>query len=71
MNGTIETAFIGRVGTEPERRTSQAGKPWLRFSAAVGSDDAVQWVQVAVSRPKICPPGCIRATASMSKAPSG
>ncbi|MDH4981239.1 single-stranded DNA-binding protein [Hyphomicrobium sp. D-2] len=48
MNGTIETAFSGRVGTDPERRTSQAGKPWLRFSVAVGSDDAVQWVQVAV-----------------------
>lgn len=48
MNGNIETAFTGRVGTEPERRISQAGKPWLRFNVAVGQDDAVQWVQVAV-----------------------
>jgi single-strand DNA-binding protein len=47
MNGTIECAFIGRVGTEPELKTSQAGKPWCRFSVAVGADDATQWVQVA------------------------
>jgi single-strand DNA-binding protein len=44
---TIECAFTGRVGTEPELRTSAAGKPWLRFSVAVGADDAVQWVQIA------------------------
>lgn len=29
MNGNIETAFIGRVGTDPEQRTSQAGNPRL------------------------------------------
>jgi single-strand DNA-binding protein len=44
---TIECAFTGRVGTDPELRTSQAGKPWCRFTVAVGSDDALQWVQVA------------------------
>ncbi|CAN1721176.1 single-strand DNA-binding protein [Hyphomicrobium sp. 1Nfss2.1] len=46
MNG-IEAAFTGRVGTEPEKRTSQAGKPWLRFNVAAGQDEATQWVQVA------------------------
>jgi single-strand DNA-binding protein len=44
---TIECAFTGRVGTEPELKTSAAGKPWLRFSVAVGADDSIQWVQVA------------------------
>ena len=39
MHGSIETAFISRVGTEPEMKTSAAGKPWLRFSAAVGKDE--------------------------------
>jgi single-strand DNA-binding protein len=48
MHGSIESAFIGRVGTEPELRNSQAGKPWCGFSVAVGTDDATQWVQVAV-----------------------
>jgi single-strand DNA-binding protein len=48
MNGTIESAFIGRVGAEPELRTSGAGKPWARFTVAVGNDDDTQWVQVAV-----------------------
>jgi single-strand DNA-binding protein len=47
MNG-IEAAFIARVGTEPELKTSAAGKPWAAFNAAVGSGDDVQWVRVAV-----------------------
>ncbi len=45
---TIESAFIGRVGTEPELRTSAAGKPRAAFNVAVGQDDAVQWVRVAI-----------------------
>jgi single-strand DNA-binding protein len=47
MNGNIEAAFIGRLGSDPELRTSQAGKPWCRFSVAVGEGDDVQWVSVA------------------------
>ena len=47
MNGTIEAAFIGRVGSDPELRTSQAGKPWCRFSVAVGESDDMQWINVA------------------------
>jgi single-strand DNA-binding protein len=48
MNGNIEAAFVGRVGTEPELKTSQAGKPWASLNVAVGSDHDVQWVRVAV-----------------------
>jgi single-stranded DNA-binding protein len=45
---SIETAFTGRVGQEPTLRESKAGKPWLSFSVAVGEDENVQWVQIAV-----------------------
>ena len=48
MHGTIESAFIGRVGSELELRTSNAGKPWARFSVAVGREDETQWISVAV-----------------------
>jgi hypothetical protein len=45
MNG-IETAFIARVGTEPELlKVSQAGKPWTSLSACVGDGDEAQWVR--------------------------
>jgi single-strand DNA-binding protein len=43
----IEAAFMGRLGSDPELRTSQAGKPWCRFSVAIGEGDDVQWVSVA------------------------
>jgi single-strand DNA-binding protein len=48
MNGNIECAFIGRVGKEPELKTSSTGKAWAAFTCAVGSDDETQWVRVAV-----------------------
>jgi len=48
MNGNIEAAFIGRVGKEPELKTSSAGKAWAAFTCAVGSDDDTQWIRVAV-----------------------
>jgi single-strand DNA-binding protein len=47
MNG-IETAFIARVGTEPELKSSQAGKPWAAFSACVGDGDEAEWVKLVV-----------------------
>jgi single-strand DNA-binding protein len=47
MNG-IETALIARVGTEPELKTSQAGKPWAAFSACVGDGDEAQWIKLVV-----------------------
>ena len=48
MTDEIECALTGRIGTEPTLRTSKAGKPWLSFSVAVGSDDATQWAQVGL-----------------------
>ncbi|MBL8845462.1 MAG: single-stranded DNA-binding protein [Hyphomicrobium zavarzinii] len=48
MNGNIEAAFIGRVGSDPELKTSAEGKPWAAFNVAVGKDEATQWVRVAV-----------------------
>jgi single-strand DNA-binding protein len=47
MNDAIEAAFIGRLGSDPELRTSQAGKPWCRFSVAIGEGDDVQWISVS------------------------
>jgi single stranded DNA-binding protein len=47
MNG-IESAFVGRVATEPELRTSSAGKPWAAFNVGVGAGDNIQWARVAV-----------------------
>src|SRR5262245_58099909 len=48
MHGNIECAFIGRLGQDPELRTSAAGKPWARLSASVGRGEEVRWVSVAV-----------------------
>ena len=49
MNGNIEAAFIGRVGSDAiEVKTSQAGKPWTSLNVAVGKDDDTQWVRVAL-----------------------
>lgn len=48
MNGNIETAFIGRVGNDPELKTSASGNPWCAFNVAVGSGDNTQWLRVAV-----------------------
>lgn len=51
MIGGIETAFQGRVGKPPTMRTSAAGKCWCKFSVAVGSDDAITWVNVSAFGP--------------------
>jgi single-strand DNA-binding protein len=45
---TIECAFIGRLGRDPELRHSQAGKPWLPLNLAVGDKEQTEWVKVAV-----------------------
>ncbi len=48
MNGSIESAFIGKVTDVAGLRTSQAGKPWLALKVAVGhGEDSVQWVRTA------------------------
>jgi single-stranded DNA-binding protein len=44
----IETAFIANVGSEPELKTSAAGKIWAAFSACVGDGEDAQWLRVAV-----------------------
>jgi len=45
---SIEAAFTGRLGTQPELKTSQAGKPWAAFNVGVGDGDNIQWVRIAV-----------------------
>lgn len=48
MHGNIETAFIGRLGSDPTLRHVKDGTlALLSFTAAVGDDDEVQWVRVA------------------------
>ena len=48
MNGTIECAFFARVGSVTPIKTSQSGKAWCAAKVAIGSDDATQWVRVAL-----------------------
>jgi single-stranded DNA-binding protein len=43
---TIEAAFFGSIGKDPERKTSQAGRAYLRLNVRVGNGDGVQWVNV-------------------------
>jgi single-stranded DNA-binding protein len=45
---SIEVAFFGFLAGDAERRTSQAGKAWVRLRVGVGKDDSLQWVSVAV-----------------------
>ena len=42
-----KTYMVGARFPALEARTSQAGKPWCRFSVAVGQGDDAQWVSVA------------------------
>lgn len=48
MMDSIECAFSGRVGSDPELKTSSSGKPWIAFNVAIGQDDNTQWVRVAI-----------------------
>jgi single-stranded DNA-binding protein len=45
---SIECAFFGFLAADAERRTSQAGKAWVRLRVGVGKDDDVQWLSLAV-----------------------
>ena len=47
MNG-IECAFFARVGSVTPIKTSQSGKARCAAKVAIGSDDATQWVRVAL-----------------------
>jgi len=44
----IEAAFVARVGSELELKTSAAGKPWTSVNVAVGDGGEVQWLRLAV-----------------------
>jgi single-stranded DNA-binding protein len=44
----IEACFTARVTSDPESRMSQAGKPWMKFNAAIGEGEATQYCNVAV-----------------------
>jgi single-strand DNA-binding protein len=43
----IDAAFSGFLAAEPDSRTSQAGKPWVRLRVGVGQGDDIQWISVA------------------------
>ena len=47
MPSGIEAALQGRIGTDPQAKTTGAGKPWLSLRVAVGKDDDTQWVSIA------------------------
>jgi single-stranded DNA-binding protein len=44
----IEACFTARVTSDPESRMSQAGKAWMKFSAAIGEGETTQYCGVAV-----------------------
>jgi single stranded DNA-binding protein len=48
MMDSIECAFSGRVGSDPELKTSLSGNPWTAFNVAIGQGDDAQWIRVAV-----------------------
>ena len=45
---TIDCAFYGFCAADAERRTSKAGKAWVRLRVGVGKDEDMQWIGVAV-----------------------
>jgi single-stranded DNA-binding protein len=47
MSG-IEAAFFGNLNRDAERKTSGAGKAYLRASLRVGDGDKVQWINLTV-----------------------
>jgi hypothetical protein len=46
----IQCAFTGKLGQDPELKTSKAGNPWVSFSVAIDevSEETTTWVRVAV-----------------------
>lgn len=45
---SIDVALFGTFMREPERKTSAAGRPYLRFNVRVGSGDGAQFANVMV-----------------------
>ena len=44
----ISCSFYGFLAADAERRTSAAGKSWVRLRVGVGKGKAVQWVRIVV-----------------------
>jgi single-stranded DNA-binding protein len=42
----IDAAFFGVLGRDAERKTSKAGREYLRLNVRVGNGDEAQWVSV-------------------------
>jgi single-stranded DNA-binding protein len=47
----IEVAFLGSLARDCESKVSKNGRPYLRFSCRVGTDDAAQWISVTCFDP--------------------
>jgi single-stranded DNA-binding protein len=45
---TIDVAFYGVVTRDPERKTSAAGRQYLRLNVRAGNGDAVTWANVMI-----------------------
>jgi Single-strand binding protein family len=45
---SIDVALFGALTREPERKTSAAGRAYLRFNVRVGSGDGAQFANVMV-----------------------
>jgi len=45
---SIEFALVGRIGRDPELKTSQSGNSWTSIGVGVGKDEATQWVRVSL-----------------------
>jgi single-stranded DNA-binding protein len=46
----IQCAFTGKLGQDPELKTSKSGNPWASFHVAVdeASEETTTWVRIAV-----------------------
>jgi single-stranded DNA-binding protein len=45
---TIEVAFFATVIRDPEPKTSQSGKPYMRINCRDGDGEQAQWINVTV-----------------------
>jgi single-stranded DNA-binding protein len=43
---SIDCAFHGVLGQDPERKVSQNGKPYLRLNVRAGTGDSALWIDV-------------------------
>ena len=45
---SIDVALFAVVGRDPERKTSHAGRPYLRVNARCGNGDSAQWLTLMI-----------------------